>query len=202
MRFPPPCGFFRTVSASTDSLHTFKSGTGFTMKASAVRPPKFAAILCADEQLPLEDLLTASELRWDPFDLEIWQNPYPIYTRLRAEAPVYYNEQYDFYALSRFDDVDTGLTEWQDFSSRHGNIYEFIKQGVEIPSGTLLMEDPPTHDMHRALLVRVFTPRRVAALEPKIRAFIAQQLDPVAEMRTASTSSTSCPTRCRCASSA
>jgi cytochrome P450 len=127
----------------------------------------------------MERAMTAVDLRWDPFDLDIWQNPYPYYERLREEAPVYYNEQYDFYAFSRFDDVETGLGDWQNFSSRHGNIYEFIKAGVVIPSGTLLMEDPPSHDIHRALLVRVFTPRRVAALEPKIREFVARQLDPL-----------------------
>ena len=55
---------------------------------------------------------------------------------------------------------------------------EIIKANIEIPSGTLIFEDPPIHDIHRSLLVRVFTPRRVAALEPLIRQFCARSLDP------------------------
>src|SRR5262245_11585543 len=49
---------------------------------------------------------------WDPFDREIAKDPYPIYQRLRAEAPLYYNGRHDFYVLSRNDDVDHALTDW------------------------------------------------------------------------------------------
>jgi cytochrome P450 len=58
-------------------------------------------------------------------------------------------------------------------------VLELIKSGVEIPPGSILFEDPPTHDVHRSLLSRVFTPRRIAELEPKVRAFCAESLDPM-----------------------
>jgi cytochrome P450 len=58
-------------------------------------------------------------------------------------------------------------------------VLELIKQNVEIPPGSILFEDPPTHDVHRSLLSRVFTPRRIAELEPKVRAFCAESLDPL-----------------------
>ena len=114
---------------------------------------------------------------WDPFDQHIARDPYPIYRRMRAEAPLYYNEQHDFYALTRHAEIDAALTNWRTFSSARGPIIELIQAGIEIPPGTLIMEDPPIHDIHRALLSRVFTPRRVSSLEPQIRAFCVRSLD-------------------------
>ncbi|MGW5382126.1 cytochrome P450 [Nocardia sp. NPDC003963] len=120
---------------------------------------------------------------WDPFDRAIARDPYPIYRRLRTESPLYYNDRHDFYALSRYDDIDRALLDWQAFSSARGPILEIIKAGIEIPPGTLLMEDPPAHDIHRALLARVFTPRRVLSLEPRIRALCVRSLDRLAGAR-------------------
>ncbi|HVW40223.1 MAG TPA: cytochrome P450 [Amycolatopsis sp.] len=114
---------------------------------------------------------------WDPFDRQIAEDPYPVYERLRREAPLWYNERHDFYVLSRWNDVDDGLKDWATFSSCRGPILEVIKSDIEIPPGTLLMEDPPIHDLHRSLLARVFTPRRVAALEPEIRDYCKRCLD-------------------------
>ena len=114
---------------------------------------------------------------WDPFDREIAADPYPIYRRLRAEAPLYYNDRHDFYALSRAEDVARGLTDWPTFSSSRGPILEIIKANIDIPPGTLLMEDPPIHDIHRRLLARVFTPRRIASIEPQVRDLCISCLD-------------------------
>src|SRR3954451_12843668 len=98
---------------------------------------------------------------------------------MRDEAPLYYNEPYDFYAVTRFDDVERGLVDARRYISGRGGILELIKANIEIPSGTLIFEDPPVHTIHRSLLSRVFTPRRVSALEPKIREFCARRLDPL-----------------------
>jgi cytochrome P450 len=117
---------------------------------------------------------------WDPFARDIARDPYPVYQRLRAEAPLYYNDRHDFYAVSRAADVDAALADWKTFSSSRGPILEIIKAGIEIPPGTLLMEDPPAHDLHRALLARVFTPRRISSLEPQIRALCTRSLDRLA----------------------
>jgi cytochrome P450 len=114
---------------------------------------------------------------WDPFDREIADDPYPIYKRMRAESPLFYNDRHDFFALSRADDVDRSLTDWRTFSSARGPILEVIKANVSIPPGTLLMEDPPSHDIHRGLLSRAFTPRRISAIEPEIRDFCKLCLD-------------------------
>ena len=119
------------------------------------------------------------DVYYDPYDVGLNADPYPMFRRLREEAPLYYNAQHDFYALSRFADVDKALVDHSTFSSARGIILELIKANLEIPPGLLIMEDPPIHDVHRKLLARMFTPRKIAELEPKIREFCAQSLDPL-----------------------
>jgi len=123
--------------------------------------------------------MTTDGLGYDPYDPELNRDPYPAFRRLREEAPLYYDEEHDFYALSRHADVEKGLVDWQTFPSGRGAIIEIIQAGVELPPGTLIFEDPPIHDIHRGLLSRVFTPRKMAALEDKVREFCARCLDPL-----------------------
>jgi cytochrome P450 len=104
---------------------------------------------------------------------------YYVYSRLRDEAPLYYNEEHDFYAVSRFEDVQRGLLDRQIFSSARGSVLEFIKANIEIPPGIVIFEDPPLHDVHRGLLSRVFTPKKMLALEEKVREFCGRVLDPL-----------------------
>jgi cytochrome P450 len=120
-----------------------------------------------------------ADIYYDPYDVDIDADPYPVFRRLREEAPLYYNEQYDFFAVSRYEDVERGLVDSKRYISGRGGVLEIIKADIEMPPGTLIFEDPPVHTIHRSLLSRVFTPRRVAALEPKIREFCARSLDPL-----------------------
>ena len=117
-------------------------------------------------------------VNYDPYDWEIDSDPYPTFKRLRDEAPLYYNEKYDFFALSRFEDVEKASLDWKSYSSARGSVLEMIKMGVDIPPGSILFEDPPSHDLHRSLLSRVFTPRRMNAIEGEVRQFCAEMLDP------------------------
>jgi cytochrome P450 len=116
---------------------------------------------------------------YDPYDAGINADPYPTYRRLRDEAPIYYNERFDVWALSRHTDVEKALVNWQTFSSCRSDILEIIQSGMELPSGVVLFEDPPVHTMHRGLMSRVFTPRRMAALEDQVREFCCRCLDPL-----------------------
>ena len=120
-----------------------------------------------------------NDLYYDPYDVAINADPYPVFRRLRDEAPLYYNDRHDFYAVSRYDDVERGLVDNETFISSRGGILELIQAKVEMPPGTLIFEDPPAHTIHRRLLSRVFTPKRVAALEPQVRDFCARSLDPL-----------------------
>lgn len=104
---------------------------------------------------------TDSSIRFDPYDVELIADPYPMFARLRDDAPLYYNAEYDFFALSRFADVNKALIDVGTYSSARGVILELIKANLEIPSGMLIFEDPPIHDVHRKLLSRMFTPARL-----------------------------------------
>lgn len=120
-----------------------------------------------------------AEAYYDPFDFEIDDDPYPAWKRLRDTAPLYYNEKYRFFALSRYDDVASALTNWDTYRSGRGTIIEAITNRVEVPPGVILWEDPPIHDLHRRLLSGVFTPRRMAAVEPLAREFCRRALEPL-----------------------
>ena len=108
-----------------------------------------------------------------------------MYRRLRDEAPVYFSEQYGFYALSRFADVLAAHRDWEGFSSAHGiELFTLSKDPELIASfRSIIMMDPPEHDRFRALVSRVFTPRAVTALEPMIRDVIRSFLDSVEDAR-------------------
>ena len=122
---------------------------------------------------------SASDVYYDPYDVDIDADPYPVFRRMREEAPLYYNETHDFYAVSRFADVERGYLDPKTFISGRGGIIELIRANIEMPSCVLIFEDPPVHTIHRRLMSRVFSPNRVAALEPKIREFCVRSLDPL-----------------------
>ncbi len=122
-----------------------------------------------------------AEVYYDPYDFEIDSDPYPIWKRLRDEQPLYYNQRYDFFAVSRFEDVDRCSIDWETYISGKGTLLELIKSGMELPPGSIIFEDPPAHHIHRRILARVFTPRSINDLEPKVREFCARSLDPLVE---------------------
>ena len=142
------------------------------------------------------------EVYYDPYDFDIDADPYPVWKRLRDEAPLYWNEKYEFFALSRWDDVDAAMLDWKTYISGRGSVLEIIKAGVEIPPGSILFEDPPTHDLHRGLLSRVFTPKKMQALEPQVRAYLRRGARPARRDRGVSTSSRTWASSCPCGSSA
>jgi len=120
-----------------------------------------------------------SALYYDPYKVEIKTDPYPLYRRMREEAPLYYNDAYDFYACSRYEDVEKGLKDKDTFISGRGAILEMIKEDIEFPPGLLIFEDPPVHTVHRMMLQRLFTPKRLNGLEEKVRSYCVQCLDPL-----------------------
>jgi cytochrome P450 len=121
----------------------------------------------------------SSEIYYDPYDFQIDDDPYPVWKRMRDEMPLYRNERFDFFAVSRFADVEACSHDWRTFISGKGTVLELIRADVTIPRGMFIFEDPPVHDLHRGLMSRVFTPRRVAALEGRMREFCARALDPL-----------------------
>jgi len=117
-----------------------------------------------------------AELRWDPFDVDIDSDPYDTWRRMRDEAPVYRNDELDFYALSRYQDVEDAHRDPVTYSSSHGTVLE-IMSSERIPSGMMIFLDPPDHTRLRSLVSRAFTPRRIGSLEDRIRTYCRDLLD-------------------------
>ena len=116
------------------------------------------------------------ELRWDPFDVDIDTNPYETWRRMRDEQPVYRNEALDFYALSRYQDVEDAHRDPTTYSSSHGTVLE-IMSANRVPTKMMIFLDPPDHTQLRSLVSRAFTPRRIGSLEERIRGYCRELLD-------------------------
>ncbi|QFS92823.1 Cytochrome P450 130 [Mycobacterium sp. THAF192] len=112
--------------------------------------------------------MTATELVFDPFSEEFFNGPWEIYRRLREEAPVYYNAEHDFYALSRHADVAAAFKDHETFSSAYGLDLAMVKSGEPVPMKMIILMDPPEHRKMRSLVNKVFTPRQIANLKPMV----------------------------------
>jgi cytochrome P450 len=123
--------------------------------------------------------MVAVPLVYDPYDYEIDANPHPIWKRMRDEAPLYYNEQYDFYALTRFDDVLRAHLDAATFSSARTTVLELMGEAPAGFEDFMIFMDPPAHTRYRKLVSRAFTPRHIAELEIRIRELCADFLDPL-----------------------
>jgi cytochrome P450 len=113
----------------------------------------------------------------NPFAYEFHEDPYPVYRWLRREAPLYYNPKLDFYALSRFRDVLAASQDWRTYTSSEGITLERIDARMFDVTPMMIFMDPPRHDRLRKLVSSVFTPRRIAELEPFIRTTACRLLD-------------------------
>ena len=126
---------------------------------------------------------TSPEPIYNPYAFAVHDNPYVIYTRLRDEAPAYWNPELRFWALSRFDDVLEGFRDFETFSSMGGVPLESRRnRSHERPPFEQMIEmDPPDHTVFRKLVSRVFTVLRMAEMEDDVRQIVAGYIDAVIE---------------------
>lgn len=112
--------------------------------------------------------MTATELVFDPFSEEFFNGAWEIYRRMRDEAPVYYNAEHDFYALSRHEDVAAAYKDFEFFSSAYGLDLSTVRSDEPMMAKMIIMMDPPEHRQMRSLVNKVFTPRAIEALRPMV----------------------------------
>jgi cytochrome P450 len=123
-----------------------------------------------------------SAVHFDPFDYDFHEDPYPTYRALRDHAPVYRNDELRFWALSRHADVVAGFKDHERLCNSGGISLEMGDLGQDMSAVlSFLGMDPPRHTRMRGLVSRGFTPRRVAELEPRIRALATRTIDRFAE---------------------
>ena len=117
------------------------------------------------------------DVYYHPLSREIFEDPYPVYRKLRDHAPVYYCEEVGMWVVSRFEDVRNALRDHETYCSRFGPAIENPDEDGRKYS--IVSMDPPRHDHVRSILSRLFTPNRIAALEPAIREIVCEHLDPL-----------------------
>ena len=100
-------------------------------------------------------------VEFDPFSREFFDDPTEMYAALRAQAPCFHSERYDFYAFSRFADCVAVHRDTDNFTSTHGLTYEMLSDpDIDMSANrSLIMMDPPEHTRYRKLVSRSFTPR-------------------------------------------
>ncbi len=130
-------------------------------------------------------MTTLAPLSYSPYDYSIHEDPYPTYARLRAEAPVFYNEELDFYALSRHADILAAFRDIEHYSNANGVTLDPAAYGPDAHRAmSFLAMDPPRHTRMRSIVGKSFTPRRVAEMEDHIRRLALDHLTPALEAGT------------------
>ena len=126
--------------------------------------------------------MTKAKLVFDPFSEDFFNGAYETYRQMREEAPVYYNEQYDFYALTRHEDVAPAFKDFETYSSAYGVDLASVAKG-QLPTTTgpkmIIFMDPPEHRHMRSLLNKVFTPRAIEAQKATVTAKVEKYLSRV-----------------------
>lgn len=123
-------------------------------------------------------LASPDTVEFDPFSDDFFNAPFETYRRLRDEAPVYHNEKYGFWALSRYEDVEPALKDFETYSSARGVTLDmYLAEPDPTQPPMIIMMDPPDHTVMRKLVNKVFTPRAVASLEPMIRQTVTAVAD-------------------------
>ena len=117
-----------------------------------------------------------TDFEYDPYSYEIDIDPYPLYRRLRDEAPAYYNPRLDFWALTRFQDCHDAFLDWQSYSSAQGTVLELMGD-KQFAGSLIIFMDPPKQTRYRNLVSKAFTPARMRELQPRIRELAVEHLD-------------------------
>jgi cytochrome P450 len=105
--------------------------------------------------------VTKPKVVFDPFSEEFFNNPFEIYRRMREDAPLYYDEKEDFYALTRHQDVAAAFKDFETYSSARGCDLAMVRRGVSPEQKSIIFMDPPEHRHMRSLLNKAFTPRAI-----------------------------------------
>lgn len=119
----------------------------------------------------------SAPLKYSPFDPAIFDDPYPVYARLRAESPVHYVEEFDCWALSTFEDVWNACQSPDLYTAEKGTTAGHVLQKVVEVFPALDMMDPPRHTEHRALVSQRFLPGFVKRFEPTLRKIVRDRLE-------------------------
>lgn len=127
--------------------------------------------------------MVSALLEFDPFSATFFDDPYETYARLRDEAPVYFNEQYGFYAVSRHADVVAAHGDAARLVSSYGVTLELLMMKRPMTMNMMIVMDPPKHTRQRKLVSQAFSRRAIGSLEPLVAEVIADYLNRLMDRR-------------------
>jgi cytochrome P450 len=122
----------------------------------------------------------SSPMEFNPYSDSFFDDPYETYRWMRDEAPVYYSERWDFYALTRNADVIAAHRNWEAFSSSYGVTLDALSMRHKFDMNMLILMDPPEHERLRKLVRQVFTKAAIANLEPLVTDVVASYVQALA----------------------
>src|ERR1700744_2665113 len=114
---------------------------------------------------------------FNPYSDVFFDDPYETYRWMRDEAPVYYSERWDFYALTRYDDVVAAHRDWETFSSAYGVTLDGLSMRQRLNTNMLIIMDPPEHERLRKLVRQVFTKAAIANLAPLVIRVVTEHVE-------------------------
>src|ERR1700737_4270513 len=120
--------------------------------------------------------MTKPKVVFDPFSEEFFTNPFDIYRRMREDAPLYYDEKEDFYALTSHEDVAAALKDHETYSSTRGGDLAMVRKGISEEMRSIIFMDPPDHRHMRSLLNKAFTPRAIQSQKETVTELIEHYL--------------------------
>jgi hypothetical protein len=123
--------------------------------------------------------VTKPKVVFDPFSEEFFNSPFEIYRRMREDAPLYYDEKEDFYALTRHEDVAAGFKDFETYSSARGCDLGMVRKGLPAEQKSIIFMDPPEHRHMRSLLNKAFTPRAIQSQRETVTEVIEKYLSAV-----------------------
>jgi hypothetical protein len=134
--------------------------------------------MCGTQLAPIVGMREVCPMMdYDPFASWVREDPYPVYRRLRDEAPAYYLPKYDAWALSRFQDVWDASNDAEAFSAARGTTPAQVLRKDQPVTPMLNVTDPPDHTRLRAVIRKCFLPHHVRELEPVARRLFEGLLD-------------------------
>jgi cytochrome P450 len=123
-----------------------------------------------------------SPMEFDPYSDAFFDDPYDTYRWMREEAPVYYSDRWDFYALTRNADVVAAHRDWETFSSAYGVTLDALSMRHRFDElNMLILLDPPEHERLRKLVRQVFTKAAIANLEPLVTDVVISHVEALAD---------------------
>lgn len=118
-------------------------------------------------------------IKYSPYDDSLWSNPWPLYRQMQDEAPAYYIEELDCWALTRFDDIWQASMDRHSYTATAGTSTDALFIATEPPPPVFLFMDGQMHGQHRGLIARPYNKDKIALIDDLVRDIVRELMQPM-----------------------